>query len=209
MPDIFGGRYIISEITTESQADEHKGSGFAVSKSQWYIAECKPTRERTLREMLKKVGYETYVASQTEKHRYKSGNTRIVEHIVLAGRVFVHTEEKCLIDIMASFSSVYRFQINRAGKPDRYGNKPFAFVPESDMERFMALLEKSENPVVITDVKLKLDQKVKVVSGPLAGMEGLFYRGNMRTWDGLYYDRSYTYLPNYDNDGSDAVYWGP
>lgn len=176
MPDIFGGGYIISEITTESQADEHKGSGFAVSKSQWYIAECKPTRERTLREMLKKVGYETYVASQTEKHRYKSGNTRIVEHIVLAGRVFVHTEEKCLIDIMASFSSVNRFLINRAGKPDRYGNKPFAFVPESDMERFMALLEKSENPVVITDVKLKLDQKVKVVSGPLAGMEGLFYR---------------------------------
>ena len=108
-----------SNIAKESQADEHKGSGFAVSNAQWYIAECKPTRERTVREMLKKVGYEAFVVSQKEKHRYKSGNTRIVERVILPGKVFVHTEENSLVNIMTSFSSVYRFQINRAAAQNK------------------------------------------------------------------------------------------
>ncbi|MBO5630865.1 MAG: hypothetical protein J5965_17500 [Aeriscardovia sp.] len=172
----------ISEIARESQADEHKGSGFAVSYAQWYIAECKPTRERTIREMLKKVGYEVYVASQKEKHRYKSGNTRTVEHIILPGKIFVHTAESSLVDIMTSFSSVYRFQINRAATPDKYGNKPFAFVPTADMKKLMDFLDKADTPVVITDIKLKLDQEVKVVSGPLAGFEGRFYREGSATY---------------------------
>ena len=172
----------ISENARESQAAEHKGSGFAVSNAQWYIAECKPTRERTIREMLKKVGYEVYVASQTEKHRYKSGNTRTVEHIILPGKVFVRTEEANLVSIMTSFSSVYRFQLNRAAAADKYGNKPFAFVPTADMDRLMDFLQKSEKPVIITDMKLKLDQEVKVVSGPLAGFEGRFYREGPATY---------------------------
>ena len=172
----------ISENARESQAAEHKGSGFAVSNAQWYIAECKPTRERTIREMLKKVGYEVYVASQTEKHRYKSGNTRTVEHIILPGKVFVRTEEANLVSIMTSFSSVYRFQLNRAAAEDKYGNKPFAFVPTADMNRLMDFLQKSEKPVVITDIKFKLDQEVKVVSGPLAGFEGRFYREGSATY---------------------------
>lgn len=173
---------ITSENARESQATEHKGSGFAVSNAHWYIAECKPTRERTIREMLKKAGYEAYVASQKEKHRYKSGNTRVVEHVILSGRVFVHTEEARLVDILTSFSSVYRFQINRAAALDKYGNKPFAFVPPVEMDRLMDILDKSEKPVVITDVKLKLNQAVKVVSGPLAGLEGLFYREGSATY---------------------------
>ena len=171
-----------SMIARESQADEHKGSGFAVPNVQWYIAECKPTRERTIREMLKKVGYEAFVVSQKEKHRYKSGNIRIVEHVILPGKVFVHTEGTNLVNIMTSFSSVYRFQINRAAAMDKYGNKPFAVVPEPDMERLMEMLEKSENPVVITDVKLKLDQEVRVVRGPLAGFEGRFYHEGPATY---------------------------
>ena len=172
----------ITEIAVESQADEHKGSGFAVSNTQWYIAECKPTRERTVREMLKKVGYEVYVASQKEKHRYKSGNIRIVEHIILPGKVFVHTEKTSLVKIMTSFSSVYRFQINRAAAPNKYGNKPFAVVPESDMERFIDFLDKASQPVFITSEMLRLNQKVKVVGGPLAGMEGMFYRTGANTY---------------------------
>ena len=172
----------ISENASESPVCEHKDSGFAVSNAQWYIAECKPTRERTIREMLKKAGYEAYVASQKEKHRYKSGNTRVVEHIILPGRVFVKTEETSLVDIMTSFSSVYRFLINKAAGADKYGNKPFAFVPKGEMDRLQCMLDGSEKPVYITDLKLELDQEVKVVRGPLAGIEGRFYREGSATY---------------------------
>lgn len=172
----------ISENASESPVCEHKDSGLAVSNAQWYIAECKPTRERTIREMLKKAGYEAYVASQKEKHRYKSGNTRVVEHIILPGRVFVKTEETSLVDIMTSFSSVYRFLINKAAGADKYGNKPFAFVPKGEMDRLQCMLDGSEKPVFITDLKLALDQEVKVVRGPLAGIEGRFYREGSATY---------------------------
>ena len=172
----------ISENACESPVVEHKDSGLAVSNAQWYIAECKPTRERTIREMLKKAGYEAYVASQKEKHRYKSGNIRIVEHVILPGRVFVNTEEKSLVDIMTSFSSVYRFLINKAAGADKFGNKPFAFVPKGDMNRLQCMLDSSANPVIITDMRLALDQEVKVVSGPLKGLEGKFYREGSATY---------------------------
>lgn len=172
----------ISENASESPVCEHKDSGLAVQNAQWYIAECKPTRERTIREMLKKAGYEAYVASQKEKHRYKSGNTRVVEHIILPGRVFVKTEETSLVDIMTSFSSVYRFLINKAAGADKYGNKPFAFVPKGEMDRLQCMLDGSEKPVYITDLKLELDQEVKVVRGPLAGIEGRFYREGSATY---------------------------
>ena len=171
-----------SETATESQAEEHKGSGVAVPSARWYIAECKPTRERTIREMLRKVGYEVYVASQRERHRYQSGNVRIVEHVVLTGRIFVRTEETTLYDILTTFSSVYRFQINRAAMPGKFGHKPFAFVPESDMERLKTMLEKSEKPVVITDANLQLDQAVMVVNGPLSGFNGFFLRKGTSTY---------------------------
>ena len=172
----------ISENAMEGRAFEHKGSSVALSNAKWYIAECKPTRERTIREMLKKVGYDAYVASQKEKHRYGSGNVRVVEHVILPGRVFVHTDEASLVDIMTSFSSVYRFQINRASSGDKCGVKPFAYVPSDDMERLMALLDKASNPVFITRGMLRLDQEVRIVRGPLAGFEGYFYRESTATY---------------------------
>lgn len=172
----------IPENACESPVNDHKGSSFAVSSAQWYIAECKPTRERTIREMLKKAGYEAYVASQKEKHRYKSGNIRIVEHVILSGRVFVNIEKTSLVDIMTTFSSIYRFQINRAAGVDKCGNKPFAFVPKGDMDRLQRMLDGSANPVIITDMHLALDQEVKVVSGPLKGLEGRFYRKGSTTY---------------------------
>lgn len=149
----------------------HKDSGFAVVSSRWYIAECKSTKERTIRTALRKAGYETYVASQVETRVYKSRNRRLVEKIVIPCKVFVRTEESELMNIMREHSSVYRFMLNRAAS-----NKPYAFVPDSQMQQLRYVLDNAGNPVLLTAEDLKLDQKVRVMRGPLAGFEAWFYK---------------------------------
>ena len=147
-----------------------------ISRTQWYIAECKPTHERTIRTKLQKVGYEAYVASQPETHVYKSRNRRVVENILLPGRVFVHTEKDNLMDIMLTFSSIYRFQTDKARNLTERGEHPYAFVPERQMQQLQHVLGRADHPVFFTAEDLRLRQKARVTQGLLAGTEGWIYR---------------------------------
>lgn len=158
---------------TKSPTALHKGSGFAVSdaNTRWFIAECKPTKEGTIRTMLQNADYEVYVASRNELKIYKSRNRRMKETVMIPGKVFVRTEESKLMSIMLAYSSVWRFMIDRTTS-----NRKYAFVPEDEMQQLQFMLGKAENPVLITTDSLKVDQKVKVVRGPLAGLEGWYLK---------------------------------
>ena len=166
----------VPENVNQSPADVHKGSGVAVQKARWYIAECKATRERTVRTMLQKAGYEVYIASQVETHIYKSRNRRNIEKILLPCRIFVRTEQKNLMPILLAYSSVYRFQMDKAARADSHGNHPFASVPDDQMQQLQYVLGKAENPVTFTADDLTLNQKIRIMRGPLAGLEGWFYQ---------------------------------
>lgn len=156
-----------------SPAVLHKDSGFAVSDAEvrWFIAECKPTKEGTIRTMLQNAGYEAYLASRSEVKVYKSRNRRTKETIMIPGKVFVHTEQKKLMAIMLAYSSVWRFMIDRTTKDRQY-----AIVPDDEMQRLQYMLGKADNPVLITTDSLKVDQKVKVMRGALAGLDGWYYK---------------------------------
>lgn len=151
----------------------HKDSGFAVpsANTKWFIAECKPTKEGTIRTMLQNADYEVYVASRSEVKVYKSRNRRIKETVMIPGKIFVRTEESELMPIMLGYSSVWRFMIDRTSKDRKY-----AFVPEHEMQQLQYMLGNADNPVLITSDSLKVDQKVKVTRGALAGLEGWFYK---------------------------------
>ena len=154
-------------------ANVHKGSGFAVecAKRRWYIAECKPTKECTIRTMLTNAKYEAYVASRVEEIVYKSRNRRKKETVVIPGKVFVRAEESQLMDIMLGFSSVHRFMLNRLSE-----SRSYAFVPDDQMQQMQYVLGHAENPVHLTSDHLHLNQKVKVMRGALSGLEGWFFK---------------------------------
>lgn len=151
----------------------HKDSGFAVpdTNARWFIAECKPTKEGIVRTMLQNDDYEVYVASRTEMKVYKSRNRRIKETVMIPGKVFVRTAEQKLMSIMLAYSSVWRFMLDRTTRDRR-----FAFVPDDEMQQLQYMLGNAENPVLITADSLKVDQKVKVMRGALAGLEGWFHK---------------------------------
>ena len=163
----------LSQDASQSPAEVHKGSGFAVENApvRWYIAECKPTKEGIIRTMLTKASYEVYVASRVEEKVYKSRNRRKVEKIVIPGKVFVRTVDTQLMPIMVGYSSVHRFMINRLSE-----DRSFAYVPDDQMQQLQYMLGNASNPVFLTAANLKLNQKVKVMRGALTGLEGWYYK---------------------------------
>jgi hypothetical protein len=121
--------------------------------------------------MLTKADYNVYVASRTEEKVDKSRNRYKKETVVIPGKVFVRTEESKLMGILLGYSSVHRFMMNRSTKVRTY-----AFVPEDEMQQLQYVLGKAENPVLITAESLKIDQKVQVMRGALAGLNGWYYK---------------------------------
>lgn len=162
----------MSENVCQGHAELHNGSGVAVADGKWYIGECKPTKERTIRKALEKANYDVYVASQTETKVYASRNRRDVETIVIPGKIFIRTTETELWNILLTNPGIYRFMINRASSDQEKGKRVFAYVPDAEMQQLRYVLNNAQNPVMFTTRELSLGQQIEVTRGPLIGLKG-------------------------------------
>ena len=140
--------------------------------NNWYIAECKPTKERTLRSSLEKAGYNVYVASHTETKVYASRNRRKVEKVVIPGKIFINTTESGIWNILLEYPSIYRFMINRAASDHEKGRRVYACVSEAEMQQLQYVLNNAPKPVMFTANDLALGQQIEVARGPLKGLRG-------------------------------------
>jgi len=159
--------------TPQRPGDMLTASGFAVGNGEvrWYIAECKPTKEKLVRTMLQKANYEVYVASRVEERIYANRTRHTKEAVFISGKVFVRTTEDQLMPIMLGYSSVWRFMMNRAAQ-----GRSYAFVSDQEMQQLQYILGKATNPVHITADSLQVNQRIKVMRGALAGLEGWYYK---------------------------------
>ena len=159
--------------TPQRPGDMLTASGFAVGSGEvrWYIAECKPTKEKLVRTMLQKANYEVYVASRVEEKVYANRTRHTKEAVLISGKVFVRTTEDQLMPIMLGYSSVWRFMMNRAAQ-----GRSYAFVSDQEMQQLQYILGKATNPVHITADSLQVNQRIKVMRGALAGLEGWYYK---------------------------------
>ena len=159
--------------TPQRPGDMLTASGFAVGNGEvrGYIAECKPTKENLVRTMLQKANYEVYVASRVEEKVYANRTRHTKEAVLISGKVFVRTTEDQLMPIMLGYSSVWRFMMNRAAQ-----GRSYAFVSNQEMQQLQYILGKATNPVHITVDSLQVNQRIKVMRGALAGLEGWYYK---------------------------------
>jgi len=142
---------------------------------QWYIAECKPTRERMIGKMLTNDDYQVYLACKVEEKRYKSRNRYRREIPFLPGKFFVFTEEKLLMDILLKYPSVHRFMLNRAACDREQNKRVYAYITEEERQRLENILTNAPRPITITADKLELGQEIEVTQGPLKGIKGHLY----------------------------------
>ena len=114
------------------------------------------------------VGYETYIPTQQEVHQW-SDRKKKVDRLIMPMVVFVRAtvrEEEWLRDQ----SYIYKLLALPGSDEDK---KKFASpIPDYQIERLKFLLENAETEVTIVS-NFKVGDSVRVVSGPLKGLEGV------------------------------------
>lgn len=177
---VFEARCQLEELVNESTlassnvADEAVGVS-APQEKHWFIAIVGHRTERVCSQMLTEKGIENYVATQWELRRWKNGRKMRVERIVLPARVFVRVTEKERLQRVVTLPYINRFVTDRARKETPTSWAPVAIIPDAEMEKFRRMLGQEELPVFLDEsrVSYAAGDKVRVIHGKLAGMEGV------------------------------------
>ena len=148
---------------------------------QWYIAIVKQNTEEYCCKQVQMLGYEAYVASQQEIRVYANRHRRTVSRVVIPGILFVHSTEEERIQILKTCPSVPAFLTNKAGKPNKFGRRPMAIVPDSQMETLQFMLYHADSPVCFTETRIQQGDRIRVIRGPVIGFEGQVTEDDKKT----------------------------
>lgn len=142
-----------------------------VEKNSWFVAIVNHHSEKQSSEKLTKMGVTNYLPSQTEIRVWRNGRKSKVDRIAIPSVLFVYcTEQKRREIVWLPF--IFRFMTNRAGSSGQSTTKPLAIIPESEIDRLKFMLGQSDIPVEIMEKPFKEGDRVRVIRGKLAGLEG-------------------------------------
>lgn len=147
------------------------GDAVGVQERQWYVAFVGHNTEKSSREKLQQLGYESYVATQEEIHEWKNGRRKKVERVVISTLLFLKVTEKERREVV-KLPYIKYFLTNKAGSVDDYGRHPLAVIPDSQMQQLRFMLYNADQPVEFVAGHLRLGDHIRVVRGSLKGLEG-------------------------------------
>jgi transcription antitermination factor NusG len=150
---------------------EKTGDAVGVQERKWVIAIVTNNTEKKCSEKLMKMGYESYVPTQQETHRWCTGKTKIIDRIVLPSLVFIRVNESERKEIV-TLSFIHKFMTDRAGAVDCFNHHAIATIPDAQIEALKFMLYNSETPITIESIPLKLGDKIQVIRGKLSGLVG-------------------------------------
>lgn len=142
-----------------------------VGKSHWFVAIVNPKSEKVVARRLDKLGIQNYLATQSEIHVWKNGRKARVDRIVIPSTIFIRCTEKRRREIV-TLPFISRFMTNKASGVNGALNKPIATIPNSQIETLKFMLGQSDTPVNIIQTDFKAGDKVRILRGSLAGLEG-------------------------------------
>ena len=120
-------------------------------------------QEKKTRDRLTAMGIECFLPIQEEIHQW-SDRRKKVERVVIPMMIFVRVsdEERGL---PLTLSAISRYMVLR-------GESVPAVIPDRQMEKFKFMLDYSEEAVELCTTPLAVGEQVRVIKGPLAGLEG-------------------------------------
>ena len=142
-----------------------------MEKSYWYVAIVNHNSEKQSSTKLTKMGIKNYLPTQSEIRVWRNGRKSKVDRIVIPSTIFVHCTEQERKEIVG-LPFIFRFMTNRAGTSTDSKNKPIAIIPDSEIEHLKFMLGQSDISIEITEKTFKTGDKVKIIRGSLAGLEG-------------------------------------
>ena len=133
----------------------------------WYVANtCR--QEKKIKQRLDCMGIENFIPFQ-QIARKIHGVDKLIEVPVIPNLVFIHTTLKTCMSLIQEYAFDMRYLRDR-----ETGN--FLIVPDKQMNDFMFLLDFSKEMVEVVNENLKKGDKVRVIKGDFAGIEGELIR---------------------------------
>lgn len=159
-------------VTTKVLSAHVTGNSVALSKKRWLVAQVRIYHEKKTSERLTKMGIENYVPVQRKTHLW-SDRRKQIDHIVIPMKIFVRVDAQEQKDVLM-LSAVSRYMV-------LHGESAPAVIPDTQMEKFKFMLDYSEEAVNMSNAPLSPGEKVRVIKGPLRGLEGELVTLNGKT----------------------------
>lgn len=129
----------------------------------WLVAYVQNNREKKIYERLTSLGIESFLPLQEEIRQWIDRRKKI-QRVIIPMVIFVRVAPSERLQVLQT-SSVNRYMVLR-------GENTPAIVPDSQMERFRFMLDYSEQAVEMCYDRLQQGERIRIVKGPLTGLEG-------------------------------------
>lgn len=129
----------------------------------WYVAYVRSCGERKAAETLAAAGVETYLPIQKEIRQW-SDRKKLVERLVLPHMIFVRCTVHDRVKTLEQCSYLTRYMSNK-------GPYNPVVVPDIQLEAFRCMVERGGRQVSAGEELLVPGDRVRITSGPLAGLE--------------------------------------
>ena len=140
----------------------------ANNKIKWYVAYTRVNQELLIKKKLDTLGIENFLP-QEELVRDTPAGRKKIRVLLIHGMIFIRTDKA------TSFSLINDHMLNVVYLKDIEGRHSL-IVPDKQMEDFMFLLDFSTNGIEVLNKNLKRGDRVRVIKGPLQGLEGELVR---------------------------------
>ena len=157
--------------TTTLGVDDAVGVSSDEKRRAWYVAVINRNSEKLIREKLLQKGYEAYVASQLEEHRWANGRKKKVERVVITARIFIRLTEEERREVVY-LPYINSFMTDKARSVNEYGTHPMAVIPDYEMQMLRFMLSNADMPVDFITTHLRSGDRIRIVRGALKGFEG-------------------------------------
>lgn len=170
-------RVNINQKAAKNVTAEAVGVPFSEEK-HWYIAIVKHGNEKICCRKLSEYGYESYIPVQRILRQYANGRKKWVDKIVITSKVFVHVTESDRLKNVVTLPFISHFMVDPSRRNNKNGHAAMAIVPDKEMDMFRHMIDQDEHPVALEDNanSYSSGDKVRVVYGKLAGLEGTVVR---------------------------------
>ena len=129
----------------------------------WLAAYVKMHHERKVRDRLTAMGIENFLPVQMEMRQW-SDRRKKVERVLIPMMIFVRVDKLEQTRVIELPAVIRYFSLRGEHAPTH--------IPDRQLEQFRFMIVYSENAVSFNAVELKTGQKVRVIKGPLTGLEG-------------------------------------
>ena len=137
-------------------------------KMNWYVAYTRVNQELFIKKKLDELGIENFLP-QEEYVRETSLGRKTIRVLLIHGMIFIRTDKA------TSFSLINEYGLNIVYLKDIEGRHSL-IVPDKQMQDFMFLLDFSEDAVQVLNENLRQGDRVRVIKGEFAGIEGELIR---------------------------------